>query len=218
MKIDTLYPHIQLPNWFDASYLLAGTPYQQEVYALLLSSGVFETLREYSPCLAGTIPLQVDTPESDADIVCEVRNHKAFREHVVEQCSHHAAFPLTHSTAQGLTVTLASFILSDNILPSLTVEIFGQSLAVKKQNAYRHLVVEARLLRLLGEGLAGEKAKASIRRLKTQGLKTEPAFAQYFGIVGEPYQALLDLYEASDEVLYKVIQKCQEKCQKIHTL
>lgn len=213
MKIDT---HKQLNiahNWFDASYLLTGTPRQQEVYRLLFSAGVFDTLREYSPCLAGTIPLQVDVPESDADIICEVKSHKAFERALRENFSCREGFTMKHFKAQEQTVTLAQFILCDAVSQALTVEIFGQSLPVKEQNAYRHLVVEARLL-----GLAGEGAKNCIRSIKAQGIKTEPAFAQYFGIAGEPYQTLLDLYDVEDEVLYKFTQNCQDKCQKIHTL
>lgn len=213
MKIDSQEQLNIAHNWFDPSYLLAGTPRQQEVYRLLSSAGLFDALREYSPCLAGTIPLQVDIPESDADIICEVKNHAAFEQVIRERFRCREGFTMKHSKVQERAVTLAQFVLSDEVSQALTVEIFGQSLPVKEQNAYRHLVVEARLLRL-----AHKEAHVQIRRLKSQGIKTEPAFAQYFGITGEPYQALLDLYDVEDDVLHKVIQNCQDKCQIIHTL
>ncbi len=207
MKIDNQERLNVAQNWLDPSYLLAGTPRQQEVYRLLFSAGVFVALREFSPCLAGTIPIQVDVPESDADIICEVKNHEAF-ERVLRECfSCWNGFAIHHFKAQEREVTLAQFVLCDELSQALTVEIFGQSLPMEEQNAYRHLVVEARLLRLAHEG-----ANVQIRRLKSRGIKTEPAFAQYFGIIGEPYQALLDLYDVEDDVLYKVIQNCQEKC------
>jgi len=213
MKIDNQKQLNITHNWFDCTYLLAGTPRQQEVYHLLSSAGLFDALREYSPCLAGTIPLQVDVPESDADIICEVKNHEAFERVLRENFSRHEGFTMKHSKAQERAVTLAQFILCDEISQALTVEIFGQSLPVEEQNAYRHLVAEARLLRL-----AHKEANMQIRRLKSQGIKTEPAFTQYFGLTGEPYQALLDLYDVEDDVLHKVIQNCQDTCQIIHTL
>lgn len=213
MKIDNQERLNVAQNWLDPSYLLAGTPRQQEVYRLLSSAGIFAALCEYSPCLAGTIPIQVDVPESDADIICEVKNHEAFEQVLHERFSYWNGFAIHHFKAQDREVTLAQFVLCDEVSQALTVEIFGQSLPVEEQNAYRHLVVEARLLRL-----AHEEANVQIRRLKLQGIKTEPAFAQYFGILGEPYQALLDLYDVEDDVLYKAIQNCQEKCQIIHTL
>jgi hypothetical protein len=209
MEIDSSPSWSKLPDYFSPAYLLAGTPRQQEVYSLLLSEGVFEVLREYSPCLAGTIPLGVDIPESDADIICEVRNHEAFRRLLLRNFRHCAAFEVREGKAQERVFTLASFRLSFENLQMLRVEIFGQTLPVQQQNAYRHLVVEARLLRLAGEG-----AKSCIRKLKAQGIKTEPAFAQYFGIAGEPYQALLDLYDVEDEVLCKFTQICQDKVSK----
>ncbi|MBL7991200.1 MAG: DUF4269 domain-containing protein [Candidatus Kapabacteria bacterium] len=213
MKIDNQKQLNITHNWFDSTYLLAGAPRQQEVYRLLSSAGLFDTLREYSPCLAGTIPLQVDIPESDADIICEVNNHAAFEQVIRESFGCHEGFTMKYSKVQERAVTLAQFVLCDEVSQALTVEIFGQSLPVEEQNAYRHLVVEARLLRL-----AHKEAHVQIRRLKSQGIKTEPAFAQYFGITGEPYQALLDLYDVEDDVLHKVIQNCQDKCQIIHTL
>ncbi len=213
MEIDSSPSWSKLPDYFNPAYLLAGTPRQQKVHSLLSSAGVFDVLRDYSPCLAGTIPLGVDIPKSDADIICEVRNHEAFRQLLLRNFHHCAGFEVREGKAQERTFTLASFSLSTESLSPLRVEIFGQTLRVEEQNAHRHLVVEARLLVLTGEG-----AKGSIRKLKAQGIKTEPAFAQYFGIAGEPYQALLDLYDVEDEVLCKFTQNCQEKCQKIHTL
>jgi len=206
MEIDSSPSWSKLPDYFNPAYLLAGTPRQQEVYSLLLSHGVFEVLREYSPCLAGTIPLGVDIPdESDADIICEVRNHEAFRQTLLRNFRHCSAFEVREGKAQERAFTLASFSLSIESLSSLRVEIFGQALRVDEQNAFRHLVVEARLLEL-----TGERAKDGIRKLKAQGIKTEPAFAQYFGIAGEPYQALLDLYGVEDEVLCQFTQNCQD--------
>ncbi|MFQ5796001.1 MAG: DUF4269 domain-containing protein, partial [Candidatus Bipolaricaulia bacterium] len=70
------------------------------------------------------------------------------------------------------------------------------------QNAYRHMAVEARLL-----AIGGEQARQEIRRLKRTGLKTEPAFACYFNLEGDPYQVLLQLATLSDDELRAVINQ-----------
>jgi hypothetical protein len=74
------------------------------------------------------------------------------------------------------------------------LEIFGQTVPVQQQYAYRHMLVEYRLLRI-----GGKMAIEEIKKLKNKGYKTEPAFAHHFQITGDPYQILYDLYPLSDE-------------------
>ncbi len=71
-----------------------------------------------------------------------------------------------------------------------------------KQNGYLHMMIEHRLLVLGGEAL-----RADIRRLKTLGIKTEPAFAYYLGLKQDPYAALLELSSLSDDVLLQLLQR-----------
>lgn len=205
---------LSLPDFFQPSYLSTGTIKQATVYHLLQQAHIFDILRKYSPCLAGTIPLKIDTAESDADILCEVRNHKEFQELLHREFGHYSHFQWHVSEKQGLFVTVASFMLEgittvDGAVKraELRVEIFGQNKAVKEQNGYRHLVVESRFL-ALADALHREFIRDDIRLLKLQGVKTEPAFAQYFGVGGNPYQALLDLYSATnDELVGIILQK-----------
>ena len=70
---------------------------------------------------------------------------------------------------------------------SMPVELFAQPRPVEEQNGYLHLIAEARLLR---EG--GEEALQAIRQLKFEGVKTEPAFGQYFCLPGDPYESLVN--------------------------
>ncbi len=170
------------------------------------------SLADYSPVLAGTIPLGIETPESDADILCEVSNHRAFQELLRTSFGAYSDFVLWNAEKQALPTTLASFSLNATQLldptreKPLRVEIFGQNKSVEEQNGYRHLVVEARLI-AFAETLLGEKVKEDLRAIKLRGTKTEPAFAEYFGIEGEPYQALLDLYDAEEEKLHEFVLK-----------
>jgi Domain of unknown function (DUF4269) len=62
------------------------------------------------------------------------------------------------------------------------------------------MIVEARLLEM-----GGQDARRAIRQMKNAGLKTEPAFACYFKIKGDPYEALLELSSLSEEELRKFI-------------
>ena len=64
------------------------------------------------------------------------------------------------------------------------------------------MIAEARLL-----SLAGESAKQAIRALKKQGIKTEPAFARYFGLLGDPYETLYALADASEAKLRDIVNR-----------
>ena len=52
------------------------------------------------------------------------------------------------------------------------------------------MMVEYQLLKEKGEGF-----KQQIIDLKKSGFKTEPAFAIALGLTGDPYEALLQLYQ-----------------------
>ncbi|MOA62849.1 hypothetical protein D3C78_1883950 [compost metagenome] len=58
------------------------------------------------------------------------------------------------------------------------------------------MVIEDRLLRLFGE-----KFKQYIIQLKSNGMKTEPAFAKALHIQGDPYLELLSLNNWTDAKL-----------------
>lgn len=176
-----------MENWCDLSALQAGTARQQAAERVLLRLNVFGRLRRYSPLLAGTIRLDVDVPSSDLDVICKVDDLAAFEREVHAHFGTEANFRIKRRVIHGLESVIANFDADQ-----FTVEIFGQSRLIEAQNAYRHMVVEARLLEI-----GGVAARDAVRALKRSGLKTEPAFAAYFRIKGDPYQALLDLYPLS---------------------
>ncbi len=70
---------------------------------------------------------------------------------------------------------------------------------------YRHMVIQARLLDLGGEGL-----RKQIFALRRDGFKTEPAFARRLGVVGDPYVALLALEEMDDGALRRLLHDAAE--------
>lgn len=66
----------------------------------------------------------------------------------------------------------------------------------KKQNGYKHMIIEERILNILGE-----KSREWIKDLKRTGLKTEPAFTKLLKLQGDPYDILLEMYEWDDKKL-----------------
>ncbi|MBI5650528.1 MAG: DUF4269 domain-containing protein [Chloroflexi bacterium] len=186
---------VEIQNWKDISYLLHGTPRQRQAYAALQNLRVMEILRAYSPVLVGTLPLDLDIAESDLDFLCAVYDHASFESQVRAAFAMQKNFALTRATINELPVVIAQFEFE-----TFPFEIFGQPRPVAQQNGYRHLVVEARLL-----ALGGDAARAAIRTLKRAGIKTEPAFARYFHLAGDPYQTLLELSNLSDAKLHQVV-------------
>ena len=179
------------PDWRDYSYLANGTPRQQAAYDVLHGLQIGAVLRAYSPVLVGTIPLGVDVAASDLDILCEAHDLNAFVRRLKRAFHHHPDFAVKKSEVDGLPAVLARFTSGD-----FGFEVFGQPRPVREQPAFRHMLVEARLL-----VMGGPASADAIRALKRQGLKTEPAFAQVFKLEGDPYRALLLLADLDDNAL-----------------
>ena len=182
-------------NWRDLTYLLRGTATQKAAYRALEALQIFPRPRPFAPVLAGTVPLDIDVPGSDLDVVCHAKDVSAFAQRLHETFGHCADFVLRREILDGLPAVIGSFAFQ-----GFPVEIFGQPCPVARQAAFRHLVVEDRLLRY-----GGEEMREKIRRLKSQGFKTEPAFAVAFGLAGDPYHTLLRLEELSEEQLKAVL-------------
>ncbi len=180
-----------MPDWFNISYLRDGSPIQRTAYRLLCETGVLKRLAAYNAVLAGTVPLGIDVAGSDLDILCEQHDSAAFSHTLREYFGGYEAFSLHQTARDGMAVVIGRFRYQ-----GMLFEIFGQPKPVQQQNAYVHMLIEYRLLQL-----GGEAAKRAIRALKQQGYKTEPAFAHYFQLEGDPYQTLLALAKMDDGTL-----------------
>jgi hypothetical protein len=175
-------------NFQNPAYLTRGNARQRRAYRALQSLDIFRVLRAYTPILAGTIPLEIDICGSDLDIICEVRDLDAFTRAVTDTFGARPGFCIKREIIKGVESVIANF---DHA--GFPIEVFGQPKLVTEQNAYRHLVVEAWLLKI-----GGERARHAIRKLKRAGLKTEPAFARYFNLQGDPYEEVLRLSRMAD--------------------
>ncbi|WMJ71639.1 GNAT family N-acetyltransferase [Cytophagaceae bacterium ABcell3] len=168
-------------------YLKSGNKRQRDAYFVLQELGVFDCLKKYSPILTGTIPLGIGLPDSDLDISCECKDHIAFTKDLAEAFDQYPDFKIWTNTHYGIKSTIASFSYEGQ-----AIEIFGQNVPTDKQNSFRHMLIERRILQE-----KGTEFKNQIVELKKQGVKTEPAFAQLLGLEGDPYLELLK-YDTGD--------------------
>lgn len=185
-----------LNHFLSLAYLREGTPRQRAAAAALAKLGVFETLASFGPLLAGTIPLDVDLPASDLDVLCEAYDLDAFIAAAWAGFSHHDGFACHRAEHQGLPAAVVRFRAE-----GFAFELFGQPLPAAQQQAFLHLLAEARLLHA-----GSSEDRAAIRALKQEGLKTEPAFGERFALPGDPYLSLRQLAAATDEEIAAIVR------------
>ncbi len=183
-------------RFLDPDYLARGNDRQLAAHKALADLRIFETLAAFQPMLSGTIPLAIDVAGSDLDILCEVHDFDRFAAVLHAAYGDRPDFELSNfKDGRDGPYRTASFSHG-----GFTLEVFGQALRVTRQGAYRHMVIQARLLDLGGDGLCEQ-----IVALRRAGLKTEPAFARRLGVRGDPYVALLALEEMDDEALRRLL-------------
>ena len=163
------------------TYLSTGNTRQKAAYDLLLKYDLFGILQSFDPILTGTIPINIDIENSDLDVICCFSNKANFRNRVNLAFSDFEGFKLTDTIINQQETIVANFIVD-----GWPVEVFGQYILTRQQNAYRHMVVEYLLLEHYGESFWQQ-----VIELKKQGYKTEPAFAKLLGLNGDPYLELL---------------------------
>ena len=163
----------------ELTYLQNGNPRQRSSYRVLSELELFEKLKAYYPILTGTIPIGIDLPDSDLDIICTLKDPLAFQ----------LMLDKLFSAYENYT----SYITDQNEVigrfdhDGCTIEIYGHSTPSHQQNAYLHMLKEDEILRTFGQAF-----KTTILKLKAEGLKTEPAFAKALGLKGDPYKSLLN--------------------------
>lgn len=158
--------------------------------AAIESSDVLETLLVFDPRVVGTLPLGLAVPGSDVDIVCHAVDPVGFAEVIWRRYHSCDDFLLYQWTSAGHPV-IASFAWD-----GWPFEIFAAQRPVEEQHGWLHFEVERRLL-ALDDG----RLRNAVMRLRSQGAKTEPAFAAVLGIAGDPYRGLLDLVDETDDQL-----------------
>lgn len=114
-------------------YLKTGNPKQKRAYDILTKHQIFEKLKKYSPVLAGTVPIGIDTEKSDLDVICQFKNEDDFAECLRQYFQGFNGFSLKTIAVNGEKSVVSNFILEE-----FPIEIFAQDKLPTKQNAYRH--------------------------------------------------------------------------------
>ena len=186
---------MDLPDFKNPGYLKEGTLRQREAYKAISSLKILELLNSYSPILTGTIPIDIDLPESDLDIICSSSDLETFAAQIKKHFGNCERFKQSQYKINNEECVVANFFAE-----GFEFEVFCQHKVTDKQNAYLHMLAEAKVL-----ALGGEVFKKQARFLKEKGIKTEPAFAQLLSLPGDPYQAVLDLNHLSEEKLKELV-------------
>jgi hypothetical protein len=160
----------------------------------LRRAGIKTVLAAFDPHVAGTPPLGLDLSTSDLDVLCHASNPDAFAAALWSAFSDEANFSI-HQWVVADRPVVASFFAH-----GWHFQIFGQEKPVSEQAAWRHFLVERRLLEL-----GGPLFRAAVVRERTCGVKTEPAFATVLRLEGNPYAALLDLEYRTEESLIHLL-------------
>jgi hypothetical protein len=184
-----------LPDWHDISYLRSGGARQRRAFRVLDDLGILRDLARFGATLVGTIPIAVDLPDSDLDIICRAPEPAAFEAALRDLYATRAGFRLERTTTRGRIAVVVNFSHAGE-----AIEVFGQDQDVDRQAGFRHMVVEARLL-----GIGGERMRRGVIALKLRGMATEPAFAELLGLSGDPYERMLDLHGATDAELAALV-------------
>lgn len=185
-----------MDRWLHTEYLSTGSTVQIEVYRLLKKHRILIDLSSYNPILVGTVPIGIQVEGSDLDIICEVNDFNEFERFVGQRYGGYERFEIARRIVDGEERIKANFTIED-----WPIELFGQNKPTTEQNGYRHMVVEDRMLRLFGA-----RFRQEVIRLKTEGIKTEPAFALLLGLSEDPYARLLELEGWTDEELMALYQ------------
>ena len=165
----------------DIEYLRFGNEKQQRAYETLTKNNVLTILQLFDPILVGTIPINIDTENSDLDIICYIKDRLVFTKVINDNFAGKEHFKILEQNGRDHEAIVANFNL-DNF----EIEIFGQNMPTKQQNAYRHMIIEHKLLMERGETF-----RKQIIELKRKGYKTEPAFGIVLGLTGDAYTELL---------------------------
>jgi hypothetical protein len=171
-------------SWRNIEYLKKGNSVQVRAYKVISELNILNDLRAYDPILVGTIPIALNIPGSDLDIICEVYDFDVFEKLINKLYSDMDSYVVNRKIdGEGKTILVTNFFFMD-----FEFEIYAKSANTETFNGYRHMIIEDRIIKSLGEDF-----RKRVIELKMSGIKTEPAFAQLLGLSGNPYEALFNL-------------------------
>ncbi|AQT61496.1 DUF4269 domain-containing protein [Cellvibrio sp. PSBB023] len=159
---------------------------------------ILHKLKSYSPEVVSTIFVNLDTSESDIDIVCNYVDQNVFTDDLNLTISAYDSYHL--KVYEDRVVGRFSF-------QNFIFEIYATNTPVKEQMAYRHYQVMKRVV-----AAGGNDFSEKVRKLKEAGLKTEPAICQLLQIPGDPYSSILSVETWTDLKVDEYIESIHNKC------
>lgn len=159
-----------------------GNAFRRRIFRILMDGKILKKLINFQPLLVGSVPLGLNTSESDVDLICSFQELQSYLEHINAAFAHFSGFDIVTSDHYGEETVTASFLYS-----GLTFEIFAQKIPSREQMAYRLLEIERMLLQKYGP-----EFRVKILELRLSGMKTENAICKLLGLKGNPYLAILN--------------------------
>lgn len=167
------------------------------VFTALTRSRILSTLKPFAPLIAGTFPLNLGFSESDIDILISGSNLDLIQQLLYSNFGHLPCFECSDSIVGGDGIAGGSRTVSASFsFDGVSFDVFAQQTPSVRQRGYLHFLIEERLLKLGGLSFANK-----IKEARSEGLKTEIAFAKVLGLVGDAYEAMLELQTASNQEL-----------------
>lgn len=168
-------------DFVNIEYLKIGSDRQRLAYNTLTKNEILAKLHQFDPIFVGTIPINIDIESSDLDIICYYKDKNNFTKKLKNKFGNTKDFNIYEQNGQEQNAIVANFKID-----GFEIEIFGQNIPTRKQNAYRHMIIENKILNERGESF-----RQKIIELKRKGHKTEPAFAIILELKGNAYTELL---------------------------
>jgi predicted metalloenzyme YecM len=171
----------------------------KKVYAAIVKSQVLSRCRDFSPLIAGTFPLGIQTENSDVDILlfCDDLEKALLRLKNI-----YGSFDAFESYKSKLAPSETTYGIVRFCLDEVPFELYLENTPTVRQRAYLHFQIEERLLRL-----GGERLVQTIIDLRKRGMKTEPAFAVALNLQGDPYLKLLEMHHWSEKKLDSLVKE-----------
>lgn len=167
----------------DFVQLKLGNSLQRKIFQVLSDDKILDKISLYDPLLVGSIPLELDTKESDVDLICCFTDQNSYMEYMDSSFSTFQGYKMETYDQYGEKTVTVSFLSS-----GISFEIFAQQIPGRQQMAYRLLLIKKHLL-----DTHGPKFKTEILKMQQLGMKSEEAICKLLDLKGNPYLALLNL-------------------------
>lgn len=154
--------------------------------SVLFNSKILENLSKNDPRWVGTIPLGIDTSDSDVDIIfCKPESDQFITQQVLQTALS------SNWTLDKQSLNHLKFLTSSGL-----IEFYFENTPTSEQNGFVHFQIEEKILKY-----SNPQFKSKIQILKNQKVATEPAFANVLKIAGDPY---IELYKMNSWPISKL--------------